>query len=100
MTLGEMYQKYRMILYRYKGRPITAHKVYNHHVSFDLWQESHYEMPWDTLVEVRDNKFFINGNQVRFCVKVTELTPEMLIQADMTGGYIPVDISNHSDISK
>lgn len=100
MTLGEMYQKYNLFLYRYKGRGVTKHKAHEECITFELWLESNYQIPWNTEVEVRNNEFFINGFQARFCARLLELTPEILIQADMAGGYIPVDISNHTGTIK
>lgn len=94
MTLGDLYERYRLFLFRYKGFAITSHKVTEHHLSIVLMHESTYEIPWDTEVTVLHDSFFINGVQVRFCARQVELSPESIIQADMSGGYIPVDISN------
>ena len=94
MTLGELYERYRLFLFRYKGFAITSHKVNDHVLTITLRHESTYEFPWDTEVTVLHDSFFMNGVQVRFCARQVELTPESLIQADMSGGYIPIDISN------
>lgn len=94
MTLGELYERYRLFLFRYRGRGITAHKIHGDYLSIEVRHESRYQIPWDTEVVVLYNEFFINNIPVGFCARQIELTPESLIQADMSGGYIPVDISN------
>lgn len=94
MTLGELYERYNLFLYRYKGYGLTTHKVTEHNLTIVLRHESTYEIPWDTEVTVLHDSFFMNGVQVRFCARQVELTPESLVQANMSGGYIPIDISN------
>lgn len=94
MTLGELYERYSLFLYRYKGFGITSHKATDHTLTIILRNEGTYEIPWDTEVTIQDDSFFMNGVQVRFCARMVELSPESIIQADMSGGYIPIDISN------
>lgn len=94
MTLGQMYEKYRLHMIRYKGYVITSHKMSEHFLTIELRYESTYEIPWGTEVTALDDSFFINGFEAKFCAKQIILTPESLMQADLSGGYIPVDISN------
>lgn len=63
-------------------------------LTIELRYESTYEIPWDTEVTFQHDSFFINGFQARFSTIHIELTPESLMQSDLSGGYIPVDISN------
>lgn len=92
MKLGEILSNYDLFIGSLDGRPTRKFRAGDDQVSVTCWEHHEYTFPLNVEVEERENKFYIGIHSVGFYARRVNITPELLIQAELSLGYVAIDI--------
>ena len=95
MTLGEFYNKYSVFISSVNGKKTRRHRHEESEVKLSIDEGWSYIIPWETEVLLAGSEYIVDGNTVTFNLKSVEFTTESFYQAEVSGGFIPVNVLNN-----
>lgn len=95
MTLGELYTKYTVFISSVNGNRIRRHRHEESEVKVSIDEGWTHTFPWETEVLLVGNEYILDGHTVTFNLKSVAFTTESFYQAEVSGGFIPVNTLNN-----
>lgn len=92
MTLGELYTKYSVFISSVNGNRIKTHRRGVSEVKVILDEAWEYVFPMGTELVLVGSEYRLGDNTVTFNIRSAEFTTESFYQAEVSGGYIPVNV--------
>ena len=94
MTLGDFYTKYSVFISSVNGKRTRRHRHEVGEVKVSIDEGWSYTFPWETEVVLAGSEYILAGDTVTFNIKSAEFTTESFYQAEVSGGYVPVNVLN------
>lgn len=91
MTLGDFYHKYNVFLSSINGVIVYSHKVSDSEVKLNTRGQGDYHFPLTEELTITEDGYYLAGFKVTFNLKQVAFTTEKYYQAEVSGGYIPVN---------
>ena len=91
MTLGDFYHKYNVFLNSINGVMVYSHRVSESEVKLATKTDGDYNFPLTEELTITEDGYYIAGFKVTFNLKQIAFTTEKYYQAEVSGGYIPVN---------
>lgn len=99
MTLGDFYTKYTVFISSVNGKRTRRHRHEVGEVMVSIDEGWTHTFPWETEVLLAGNEYILDGHTVTFNLKSVEFTTESFYQAEVSGGFIPVNILNNRKLT-